>query len=374
MHLYVHVPFCQRRCTYCDFAIAVRPRIPADRFVAAVLAERDRRAGAEGWDRTSFETVYLGGGTPSRLPGAAIAGLLEAFPRTADAEVTLEANPEDVTVRAVAEWRAAGVTRVSLGAQSFDPRVLTWMHRPHGAEAPARAMIVLRDAGVPEVSLDLMFALPDELEQDVARDLDLALALRPDHVSAYGLTLEPRTPYARRVERGEARPATDDRYAAEFLLVHDRLTAAGFEHYEVSNYADTRTGVSRRARHNGAYWTGRPYVGLGPAAHGFAGGRRRWNEREWTAYERAVRRGDDPLAGWEVLSPEQQLTEAVYLGLRSARGVDRETTQRLNENAVLAAANAGWLTGRDGWLQATPAGWLVLDELARVLTTSAKSG
>jgi oxygen-independent coproporphyrinogen-3 oxidase len=375
MHLYVHVPFCLRRCSYCDFAIAVRRRVPAERFVAAILAERDRRAGPEGWAGTAFATVYLGGGTPSRLPPPAVAALLDAFPREPAAEVTLEANPEDVTAGAARAWRAAGVTRVSLGAQSFAPPVLAWMHRPHDTHAIGRALDCLREEGPLQVSVDLMFALPEELEHDVARDLDAAVALEPDHLSAYGLTLEPRTPYARWVARRGATPAPDDRYAAEFLLVHDRLTGAGFDHYEVSNYAATRAdGLPRRARHNDAYWTGRPYLGLGPAAHGYAGGRRRWNEREWAAYERAVLRGDDPMAGEEVLTPTQRDLEIAYLGLRSSRGIDPETGTRLNRKAALAAVTAGWLTIEEGWVRPTPRGWLVLDELAAVLTTSPGSG
>jgi oxygen-independent coproporphyrinogen-3 oxidase len=369
MHLYIHVPFCRRRCSYCDFAIAVRKRVPAGRFVETVLAERDLRARPEGWDATAFDTVYLGGGTPSLLPADAVARLLDGFERVPEAEVTLEANPEDVTAAAAGAWKAAGVTRVSLGVQSFHPAVLQWMHRPHTAEAPARAVAQLRDAGPSQVSVDLMFALPDELEQDVARDVDLGLALEPDHVSAYGLTLEPRTPYARWTASGGATPAPDERYAAEFLLVHERLTAAGFDHYEVSNYGRATAGHSRRARHNGAYWTGRPYIGLGPAAHGFRDGVRRWNERAWVAWERAVRRGDDPVAGRETLTPAQRQLEMAYLGLRSSDGIAPDAAAGLNSRAVLAAVSAGWLTTADGWLRATPRGWLILDELARVLTT-----
>jgi oxygen-independent coproporphyrinogen-3 oxidase len=233
-------------------------------------------------------------------------------------------------------------------------------------------MALLREAGIGQVSLDLMFGLPDHLEHDVARDLDHALALAPEHLSAYGLTLEARTPYARWVDRRQAAPAPDDRYAAEFLLLHDRLRAAGFEHYEVSNYA--RVAGGRRARHNGAYWVGRPYVGLGPAAHGYRTGQRRWNLRDWTAFERAVRAGQDPVEGSETLTTSQLNLEAVYLGLRSADGVEPGTVAGLNRRAVLAAAHAGWLTEADGWIRATPQGWLVLDELTRALTTFAEGG
>ncbi|MEX1050987.1 MAG: radical SAM protein, partial [Gemmatimonadales bacterium] len=164
-HLYLHVPFCRRRCSYCDFQIAVRRDVPSRAFVEEVRAERTVR----GLSLAPLETVYLGGGTPSLLAAASLADLIAEFPRRDGAEVTIEANPEDVTPANAAAWRAAGVNRVSLGLQSFDPGVLTWMHRPHGPEAPAAAMAVLRDAGIANVSVDLIFALPSSLRRDLVR-------------------------------------------------------------------------------------------------------------------------------------------------------------------------------------------------------------
>src|SRR6059058_451150 len=214
-HLYVHVPFCRRRCTYCDFSIAVRKRIPTREYVDAVvqelrqgLTDPGRQPGDSG--STAVETIYFGGGTPSLLPPDALAMLLtslrDAFPVTSfrDAvEVTVEANPEDVTPDAATSWRRAGINRVSLGAQSFDDRVLQWMHRSHDAARIAAAVRTLRDAGVDNISLDLIFALPAMLERDWARDLERALALRPDHLSLYGLTVEERTPLARWIRSSE---------------------------------------------------------------------------------------------------------------------------------------------------------------------------
>src|SRR5437016_2678591 len=263
-HLYVHIPFCQRRCTYCDFSIAVRKRIPAQEYVDVVRKE------ARGIGDADFETIYLGGGTPSLLPAEAIATLLHDLTsqcRTPHAarEVTLEANPEDVTPDAARAWRSAGINRVSLGAQSFDDRVLKWMHRSHDAARIGAAVHALRGAGLENISLDLIFALPDELERDWERDLDMALALRPTHLSLYGLTVEPRTPLDRWISRGATHAPDEERYAEEYLLAHRRLTAKGFSFYEVSNAA--RDGF--RSQHNSAYWSGKPYVGLGPAAHSF---------------------------------------------------------------------------------------------------------
>jgi oxygen-independent coproporphyrinogen-3 oxidase len=374
-HLYVHVPFCARRCSYCDFAIAVRRTVPSARFVDAVLAEYHSRRVAERWGATVFETLYLGGGTPSRLAPDAVARLLDAFPRADGAEVTLEANPDDVTEHAARTWVAHGVTRVSLGVQSFDDVILRWMHRTHAQAVVPRAVATLRDAGITSVAIDLIFAIPEGLGHDLARDLDRALALAPDHLSAYGLTMEPRTAYARWVARGTARPAPDERYAREFLTIHDALTAAGYAHYEVSNYARIGvTGGPAQSRHNSAYWSGAAYAGLGPSAHGFDGAARRWNVRDWAAYVRAVEGGADPLGGTEQLTERDRELERVYLTLRTDRGLGTDDGAPLAPDRMVAAVGRGWLTREGGLVRCTPRGWLVLDELVATLTTLAEGG
>jgi oxygen-independent coproporphyrinogen-3 oxidase len=201
-------------------------------------------------DGEPLATLYLGGGTPSRLGGEGVARLVELVrqrrPLASDVELTIEANPEDVTRESAERWRAAGVNRLSLGAQSFDDDVLAWMHRTHRGDAVISAVTAAREAGIADVSLDLIFALPDPLGRDWARDLERAIALEPTHVSLYGLTVEPRTPLGRWTARGSVAEAPEERYESELLLAHERLTAADFEHYEVSNYAKP----GRRARHN----------------------------------------------------------------------------------------------------------------------------
>ena len=376
-HIYLHVPFCRRRCTYCDFAIAVRKAVPAARFVEAVRAELRLRRDAGEWDEEPIETLYLGGGTPSLVPSDVLANLIAHLlaPPTGrahqPAELTLEVNPEDVTADAARAWVKAGVTRVSLGVQSFDDRVLQWMHRPHDATAPATAMRVLRRAGVRAVSIDLIFGLPDDLAADFSRTLSAGLALEPDHLSVYGLTAEPRTPYARLLERQAARAVSDERYAEEFLLVHDRLTGAGYRHYEVSNYA--RPG--HESRHNQAYWTGRTYAGLGPSAHRYRSPERSWNVGPWAAYDRRVAAGLDPTDAREVLDPSQQRLERVYLGLRTLEGVAAEDLRAFSAERIREQALARrWLEPSQGRIRATPAGWLRLDELVSALTTSPESG
>jgi len=260
-------------------------------------------------------------------------------------------------------WRRAGVNRVSLGAQSFDDRVLRWMHRSHDAARIGDAVGMLRGAGIDNVSLDLIFALPVELGRDWARDLDQALALEPSHLSLYGLTVEQRTPLARWISRGAATAPDDERYAAEYLQAHDRLTACGYHFYEVSNAA--RNGW--RSRHNAAYWSGRPYLGCGPAAHSFDGRVRRWNLGAWEAYRRAVAAGRSPVESEEALSDEQRELERVYLSLRTAEGLHLTAPYRLLPSLPVWV-DRGWVEVRGERVVCTPEGWLRLDALVGDLT------
>ncbi len=366
-HLYVHVPFCARRCSYCDFSIAVRQDVPVASFVQAIGQELAIRRVHE--HIAPLDTLYLGGGTPSHLGAGGVARLLDtltaAAPLAPGAEVTLEANPEDITPDAVRAWREAGVTRLSIGVQSFDDAVLRWMHRVHDAHAAVRAVHVAREGGLASMSLDLIFALPVALERQWERDLDAALALEPEHISLYGLTVEPHTPLGRWSARGEVAESPEECYESEFLLAHQRLGAAGLEHYEVSNFA--RPG--QRAVHNSAYWKGVPYVSVGPSAHGFDGDVRRWNIGAYAAWLAAIGRGEDPLEGSESLSAANRMAETVYLGLRTVDGL----ALLPNEQAAVAAwRDAGWIESVDetdsSRVRCTPLGWMRLDRLAADLT------
>lgn len=362
-HLYAHVPFCARRCSYCDFAIAVRPATPVDEYLGAVAVELDRWRGR----LRPLETVYLGGGTPSRLGGGGVARLIDLVRGVTAldpaAEVTLEANPDDVDDAAVAAWRAAGVNRVSLGVQSFDPRVLHWMHRTHSAAQGAAAVETLRRGGIDDVSVDLIFALPGGLERDWDADLECAVALGTTHLSLYGLTVEPHTPLGRWHARGDVTEAPEERYEAEYLRAHARLTAAGFEHYEVSNFA--RPG--RRARHNAAYWSGVPYLGVGPGAHAYDGAQRWWNVAGYVAWVARLRAGEAAQAGSEQLTRENRAAERVYLGLRTRDGLAAAEAERRVAAPWVAA---GWLRDEAGTLVPTVQGWLRLDAMAASLTAS----
>lgn len=362
-HVYVHVPFCARRCAYCDFAIAVRREIPVADYLGGLRRELDLRyADAGAWP---VDTIYFGGGTPSLLGGEGVRAALDLLrERTTpepDAEITIEANPDDVTPSAVAAWREAGVNRLSIGAQSFDERVLAWMHRTHSAEAIGHAVAAARDGGITNLSLDLIFSLPEVLPRDWARDIDLAIALEPEHLSLYGLTVESHTPLGRWRDRGEVREAPEERYESEYLLAHERLGAGGLEHYEVSNFGRP----NRHSRHNASYWRAVPYAGLGPSAHAFDGTRRRWNVAPYEAWRSRLVDGEDPVAGEETLDESNRTAEAVYLGLRTREGLDLAGEELAVAESWLAA---GWGALEDRRLRLTALGWLRLDALAADLT------
>lgn len=365
MHLYVHVPFCARRCSYCDFAIAVRRVVPSKDFEAAVLREWESLQEHPAWGSSAeLDSIYFGGGTPSHLDPGSLATLLARFrgdrSLASDAEITLEANPDDVNASSAEVWRSAGFNRVSLGAQSFSDRALQWMHRTHDAEQIGRAVLALRAAGFRNLSLDLIYGLPESLERDWSADLDRALGLEPEHLSLYGLTIEPGTPLSRWTIRGELVPLPDDRAASEYLLAHDRLVRARYDHYEVSNAA--KPGF--RARHNSAYWARRPFLGIGPAAHSGFGAVRSWNVREWEEYRRNSVSGAAVVAESESLSGDQVSLEELYLGLRTTDGLP---ASRLPPEIRTAWIDQGWAQADSDWVRLTPEGWLRLDALVASL-------
>lgn len=313
-----------------------------------------------------MDTLYFGGGTPSRLGIDGVASMLAvvrgSLSLADDAEVTLEANPEDVTLEAVDAWRRAGVNRLSIGAQSFDDRVLRWMHRTHDAAAITRAAAAAQRGGINNFSIDLIFALPEGIERSWVADVQSALELRPAHLSLYGLTVEAHTPLARWKARGDVTESPDERYEDEFLHAHSALTSAGFQHYEVSNFG--RPGG--HSRHNANYWTGRNYAGLGPSAHEFDGLARRWNAPAYSDWLRRVTQGLDPVEGSETLSPANLSAEAVYLGLRTSEGLIISPGEADRIRPWIARGWANIVEGNR--LVLTAQGWLRLDALAVDLT------
>lgn len=364
-HLYIHVPFCLRRCGYCDFAVTATRVAPVDAWLDAIAAELAARQQASGWPHLELSTIYVGGGTPSLLGVGAMGRLRDTLRRFASwrdvtVEWTAEANPESFTDELAADWAAAGINRISLGAQTFSAEALEWMGRMHGPEGPGRAVNAARAAGISNVSIDLIFALPSRLPRDWGSDLDRVVEIDPAHVSLYGLTAEAATPLGRRVAAGREVMADEDRYADEYLLATDRLGAAGFEHYEVSNFA--RPGAE--SRHNQAYWRHRPYIGLGPGAHSFAPPVRSWNVRDWSEYRRRLQEGESVEDGREALGAEDVALEQVWLGLRAADGLEIGSLTSAQQGRAAEWEQSGLAERAGDVVRLTRHGWLLLDRLA----------
>lgn len=309
--VYVHIPWCRRRCPYCAFYVEADHGVPWDRFTGALTREHEARRPAYGG---LGKTLYLGGGTPSRMPLPQLQALVHALGGQAD-EITIEANPEDIDGDWLTAVRGAGVTRLSLGLQTFNPRYARMLNRNATVEQARAIAGEVARAGFTSWSVDLIFALPGQTLDELAVDLDAILATEPPHVSLYGLTYEPGTPFARARDRGTFTPASDDTWRRMYDLLVDRMARAGLARYEVSNFAR----VGHRSHHNQGYWTHRPYMGLGPSAHGLEpGGARYVNDPDATAYI------DGAVAPCTTEHPDAR-TEALDRlagGLRGVEGLD----------------------------------------------------
>lgn len=320
--LYVHLPFCARRCPYCDFAVSPLRRDVERRYLAALAREAELRR-PPAWQPL---TLYLGGGTPAELTGEGVERLVEILQpfRGQLREVTLEGNPRTLLERKLVPLvEGLGVTRVSLGAQSFRPELLERLGRFHRPADVVRAAELVRAQGL-ALSLDLIFAVPGQTPDALQRDLDAILALEPEHVSLYNLTFEPGTEFEERRQRGELLPQADTSQAALFDLARARLKAAGFLHYEISNFGHP----GQLSLHNRLYWRNAGYLGLGNSAASHVGGERLSNHREIEAYASALERGELPVADRERLEPEAKIRETAYLALRTSEGIVPARFQR----------------------------------------------
>lgn len=360
--LYVHVPFCQSKCPYCDFySLTSAELLPAylEALRREVLFYKD--------SCSRFDSLYLGGGTPSLLDGAPLGALVQILRRhchfAADTEFTLEANPEDVTPEKLRLWRDLGVNRLSLGAQSLDDQQLRFLKRRHTAAQTRRALARARAAGFANLGLDLIYGLPGQSPEAWRRDLEEALHFAPEHLSCYLLTAAPGTPLSRQAARRAFVLADEETQRTLFLSTCEFLEGRGYLQYEVSNFA---RGEEHLCRHNRKYWQRLPYLGLGPAAHSFRDGRRWWNHRDLKRYCRDLEAGRAPIAGREILTPEQIRLETLYLGFRTREGVPLEVIRGHRRGPELLAKleEEGLAVRLDGSrLQATPRGLVVADRL-----------
>lgn len=363
--LYVHIPYCQAKCPYCDFNSYAATRWPEAEYVAALGAELAHYAGAPPWHDEVVRTVFFGGGTPSLFAPASIAAVLEQVGRSwgiADgAEITLEANPGTVSADSLRGFRQAGVNRVSFGVQSFAPHHLRALGRIHSAADAEAAVGMARAAGFASVSLDLIFALPRQTLAEWESDLQRACALGPDHLSAYNLTYEEGTPFHRWRAQGKLRPLPEEIEVAMLARAEEALGAAGYARYEISNYARPE----HVCRHNLNYWRSGSYLGVGAGAHSYtaaegdtAGGGRRWsNERQPNAYVRRVATCGQARDVAEDLDARQARGEFVFLGLRCLDGfAGARFAQRFGAELTTAFPHAGELCS-DGLLEHAAGRW-----------------
>lgn len=374
--LYVHIPYCVSKCPYCDFNSHVAARIPEGEYTGAVARELRHHAGSERWANRSVRTVFFGGGTPSTFHGDSIAALLDQaaglFRFEERMEVTLEANPGAADAGRFRDYRGCGVNRISVGAQTFDPGLLRFLGRSHGAAETRRALEGVRDAGFDNFSLDLIYAVPGQTVDGVDRDLSLALESRPPHLSAYNLTIEEGTPFHARYRQGRLRPLDEETEVEMARRIDRTLARAGLRRYEISNYA--RPGFE--SRHNVNYWEGGDYLGVGAGAHshyrrpGDPLGERWQNERSPAAYMQRTREDGHAVTQRERPEPRQAMAEHLFTGLRMIEGVPVPafrrrfgTTPRDAFPAVGEWLGDGLLAEEGQRLRFAPAGLLLADEL-----------
>ena len=363
--IYMHVPFCLTRCGYCDFNAYEGLDELKPRYVRALLAEAALTAPE--WHDFEISSVFLGGGTPTTITSADLASLFGAlcglFDVASDVEVTVEANPDTVDLESLGGLREGGFTRLSMGAQSFDHRVLRSLERLHAPGSVRRAFAAARAAGYANVNLDLIYGAHGETLESWERTLAEAIALAPEHISAYALTVEPATPLGRAVARGDVPEPDPDTQADMFQLACSMLRDAGYGHYEVSNWA--RPGYE--CRHNLGYWRRQPYLGLGAGAHSSRHRRRWWNVRPPEEYLATVEGGRLPVGGEELLDEGDAYLEEVFLRLRIFEGVPSSWIEDERADPFVAS---GLLTDDDGTLVPTESGMLLLNELVLGLTAA----
>ena len=325
--LYIHIPFCKSRCIYCGFYSTTAEQMK-QAYVDAVCREMELRKAVyekEGKDvGKTIATVYLGGGTPSQLSPTQLQQLFDTIARhydvSDDAEITIECNPDDVTEAFAELLRSLPVNRVSMGAQTFDDDRLQFIHRRHTSKQVTTAIQRLREKGIHNISIDLMYGFPEETLEEWEHDIQQALALNVEHISAYALTYEEGTPLYRLLEEGKVKEIDEERSLAMYDRLIDRLQEAGYEHYEISNFA--RKGW--RSRHNSSYWQLVPYIGIGAAAHSYDGRRRQWNIADINSYINHIQQGIVPAEG-ELLDKDSRYNDHVMLALRTCEGLDLST-------------------------------------------------
>ncbi len=316
--LYIHVPFCRRKCPYCDFFSSSDLKL-VKKYVKALKKEMELCRDIS----KAFDTIYMGGGTPSILTPRQVAGIIETankcFRIVPDTEITLEVNPGTTNHKALTGYKKAGVNRLNIGVQAFDTKNLTFLGRIHTPTDNVEAIEGARKAGFENIGIDIIYGYYGQSVDDLKRDLKRAVHFAPEHISCYMLTLEPGVPFFEAHSQGNPKTVDEDTMAELFITASKFLVDAGYLHYEISNFARTE---NARSRHNIKYWTRRPYIGFGPSAHSYSDPDRFWNFQDIPHYIKTVESGEVPIEDREALGWEEKTTEAVYLGLRMTGGIN----------------------------------------------------
>ncbi|MDZ7344919.1 MAG: radical SAM family heme chaperone HemW [candidate division KSB1 bacterium] len=373
--LYIHIPFCEKRCVYCDFYTVAGQRARIPDYLEAVKREITLRAEETFWQRQRFATIFFGGGTPSLLAPRQIAEILDSafssFHLEENPEITLEANPGTVTSTQLAQYRAYGINRLSLGIQSLHADELAMLDRLHSPQQAIDALLDARRAGFENINTDFMFALPQQTISRWQQTLEQAFALEPTHISAYNLTIETGTPLDFAIRKGKIQPLTEEEERAFYQFTIDFLESQGYFQYEVSNFAQP----GFEAKHNIKYWDGSPYLGVGASAHSYDGERRFWNVANLRTYLEALADDRLPEADSEALSLRQKMFETAFLGLRQRRGVDliafsrkfRQAFDEVFNGRVQEFEENGFLLRQGNYLQLTREGLYLCDEICAQL-------
>jgi putative oxygen-independent coproporphyrinogen III oxidase len=360
--LYVHVPFCKTKCPYCDF-YSITSGTPVERWLGALAGEAALHRGLFG----TFDTLYVGGGTPSLLNETETERLFDiltnAFDFATGAEVTIEANPDDVTSRALAHWRNLGVNRASLGVQSFDDGALRFLRRRHDASKAREAIATLREAGFENIGIDLIYGFEGQSIDLWRQTIERALDYRPEHLSCYQMTIERGTEFGAMLAAGTLAPIDEETQRAFFMETSSILAGRGYIQYEVSNFARSEELLSR---HNSKYWSRLPYLGLGPSAHSFRDGRRWWNVRSVESYCGLLERGESAVEDSETLGNDEIALETLSLGFRTRDGVPLEALRRYPgwERSLDTLVEEGLITIVGVRAVPTASGFCVADRLA----------
>jgi oxygen-independent coproporphyrinogen-3 oxidase len=364
--VYVHIPFCKQACTYCDFHFSTTFATYRDEMVEAIIQEVSQRS--DYLEGEQVETIYFGGGTPSLLTGDEVAGILKSVCNThncvEELEITLEANPDDITDDKLVAWKAAGINRLSIGIQSFDDADLKWMNRAHNADESLSSVQRALKHGF-RVTIDLIYGLPNVSNTQWRRNLEIATQLQPQHISAYCLTIEENTVLDNWTKNGKIEKVPSEKQAEQFDILVDFLEQMGYEQYEISNFAKD----SNYAQHNSNYWRGRKYLGIGPSAHSFNGVSRAWNIANNQRYLRAINHRETYVEE-EVLSQNDRFNELLMTGLRTKWGVDLDvlsTISEINKDFYLYVEKrieSGEMVQRRNHILLTKKGRLMADKIA----------